>query len=59
MKLVKSKKLKVMFEGYVEEKYELEGEGRYSAIKLETERFNNSVESEIIELQQYFDYMED
>ena len=59
MKLVKSKKLKGMFEGYVEEKYELEGEGRYSAIKLETERFNNSVESEIIELQQYFDYMED
>lgn len=59
MKLVKSKKLKGMFEGYVEEKYELEGEGRYSAIKLETERFNNIVESEIIELQQYFDYMED
>ena len=59
MKLIKSKKLKGMFEGYVEEKYELEGEGRYSIIKLETERFNNSVASEIIELQQYFDYMED
>lgn len=59
MKLVKTKKLKGQFEGYVEEKYELEGEGRYSVIKLETERFNTNVESEIIELQQYFDYMED
>lgn len=59
MKLIKSKKLKGMFEGYVEEKYELESEGRYSAIKLETERFNNNVASEIIELQQYFDYTED
>ena len=59
MKLVKTKKLKGDFEGYVEEKYELECEGRYSAIKLETERFNNIVESEIIELQQYFDYLED
>ena len=59
MKLVKSKKLKGQFEGYVEEKYELESEGRYSTIKLETERFNNNVASEIIELQQYFDYLED
>ena len=59
MKLVKTKKLKGQLEGYVEEKYELEGEGRYSAIKLETERFNNTIESEIIELQQYFDYMQD
>ena len=59
MKLVKTKKLKGQFEGYVEEKYELENEGRYSAIKIQTERFNNKIESEIIELQQYFDYMED
>ena len=59
MKLVKSKKLKGIFEGYVEEKYELFGEGRYSSIKIENERFNNSVESEIIELQQHFDYIED
>ena len=59
MKLVKTKKLKGQFEGYVEEKYELENEGRYSAIKIQTERFNNNIESEIIELQQYFDYMED
>ena len=59
MKLVKSKKLKGMFTGYIEEKYELFGEGRYSSIKIENERFNNSVESEIIELQQHFDYIED
>ena len=59
MKLVKTKKLKGIFDGYVEEKYELESEGRYSAIKIQTERFNNNIESEIIELQQYFDYMED
>ena len=59
MKLVKAKKLSGIFEGYIEEKFELEGEGRYSSIKLETERFNNIVESEIIELQQYFDYLED
>ena len=59
MKLVKTKKLKGQFEGYVEEKYELERQGRYSSIKIEAERFNNNVESEIIELQQYFDYMEE
>lgn len=59
MKLVKAKKLKGVFEGYVEEKFEFVGEGRYSTIKLETERFNSNVESEIIELQQYFDYLED
>ena len=59
MKLVKIKKLKGQFDGYVEEKYELEGEGRYSTVKLEAERFNNDVESEIIELQQHFDYIED
>ena len=59
MKLVKSKKLNGIFEGYVEEKFELEGEGRYSTIKLEAERFNSSVESDIKELQQAFDYMED
>lgn len=59
MKLVKIKKLKGQFEGYIEEKYELEGEGRYSTVKLELERFNNNVASEIIELQQYFDYLED
>ena len=59
MKLVKIKKLKGQFEGYIEEKYELEGEGRYSTIKLELERFNTSVNSEIIELQQHFDYYED
>ena len=59
MKLVKSKKLSGIFEGYIEEKYELSGEGRYSTIKLELERYNTSVESEITELQQAFDYMED
>ena len=59
MKLVKTKALKGQLEGYTEEKYELEGEGRYSTIKIEAERFNTSVASEIIELQQYFDYMED
>ena len=58
-KLVKTKKLKGSLEGYIEEKYELESEGRYSTIKLELERFNSNVESEIIELQQYFDYMQD
>ena len=59
MKLIKTKVLKGQLDGYIEEKYELEGEGRYSAIKLETERFITSIASEIIELQQYFDYMED
>ncbi len=59
MKLVKSKILKGDLEGYIEEKYELEGEGRYSTIRLELERFNSSNENEIIELQQAFDYMED
>ena len=59
MKLVKTKKLKGIFEGYIEEIYELSGEGRYSTIKLELERYNTSVESEITELQQAFDYMED
>ena len=59
MKLVKTKKLKGDFEGYVEEKYELQGDGRYSTIKLEMQRFNNNVSTEILELQQYFDYLED
>lgn len=59
MKLVKSKKLKGDFEGYIEEKYELEAEGRYSSIKLELEKFNDNIDTGIIELQQYFDYMED
>lgn len=59
MKLIKSKKLKGVFDGYVEEKYELKGEGRYSTVKLDLERFNSNVDSEIIELQQYFDYVED
>ena len=59
MKLVKTKKLKGDFEGYVEEKYELQGEGRYSTVKLEVQRFNNNVATEILELQQYFDYLED
>ena len=59
MKLVKTKKLKDDFEGYVEEKYELQGDGRYSTIKLEMQRFNNNVATEILELQQYFDYIED
>ena len=59
MKLVKSKVLKGDFEGYIEEKYELDGEGRYSTIKLELERFNSNSENEIKELQQAFDYMED
>ena len=59
MKLVKSKILKGGLEGYTEEKYELEGEGRYSTIRLELERFNSNSENEIIELQQAFDYMED
>ena len=59
MTLVKTKTLKGDFEGYIEEKYELVGEGRYSTIKLELERYNTSVENEIIELQQAFDYIED
>lgn len=59
MKLVKNKKLKGAFEGYIEEKYELEGEGRYSSIKLELEKFNDNIDTGIIELQQYFDYKED
>ena len=59
MKLVKTKKLKGDLEGYVEEKYELQGEGRYSTVKLEMQRFNNDVTTEILELQQYFDYIED
>ena len=59
MKLVKSKILKGALEGYIEEKYELEGEGRYSTIRLELERFNSNSENEIIELQQAFDYLED
>lgn len=59
MKLVKTKKLKGDLEGYVEEKYELQGEGRYSTVKLEVQRFNNNVATEILELQQYFDYLED
>lgn len=59
MKLVKTKKLKGDLEGYVEEKYELQGEGRYSTVKLEMQRFSNNVSTEILELQQYFDYLED
>ena len=59
MKLVKTKKLKGDLEGYVEEKYELQGEGRYSTVKLEMQRFSNNVATEILELQQYFDYIED
>lgn len=59
MKLVKVKALKGDLAGYIEEKYILEGEGRYSAIKLEMQRFNNNVATEILELQQYFDYIED
>lgn len=59
MKLVKTKKLKGDLEGYVEEKYELQGEGRYSTVKLEMQRFSNNVATEILELQQYFDYVED
>lgn len=59
MKLVKTKKLKGDLEGYVEEKYELQGEGRYSTVKLEMQRFSNNVATEILELQQYFDYLED
>lgn len=59
MKLVKTKKLKGDLKGYVEEKYELQGEGRYSTVKLEMQRFNNDVTTEILELQQYFDYLED
>ena len=59
MKLVKVKTLKGDIAGYIEEKYILEGEGRYSAIKLELEKFNNDVNTEISELQQMFDYLED
>jgi len=59
MKLVKTKKLKGDLEGYVEEKYELQGEGRYSTVKLEMQRFSNNVATEVLELQQYFDYIED
>lgn len=59
MKLVKTKKLKGDLEGYVEEKYELQGEGRYSTVKLEMQRFSNNLATEILELQQYFDYLED
>ena len=59
MKLVKTKKLKGDLKGYVEEKYELQGEGRYSTVKLEMQRFNNNVSTEVLELQQYFDYLED
>ena len=59
MKLVKTKKLKGDLEGYIEEKYELQGEGRYSTVKLEMQRFSNNVATEILELQQYFDYLED
>lgn len=59
MTLVKVKTLKGDFEGYIEEKYVLEGEGRYSAIKLELERFSEDVNVEVAELQQMFDYLED
>ena len=59
MKLVKVKTLKGDLAGYIEEKYILEGEGRYSAIKLELEKFNNDVNTEMSELQQMFDYLED
>lgn len=59
MKPVKIKVLKGDFEGYIEEKYVLEGEGRYSAIKLELERFSEDVNVEVAELQQMFDYLED
>ena len=59
MKLVKVKTLKGDLAGYIEEKYILEGEGRYSAIKLELEKFNSSVDVGVKELQQMFDYLED
>lgn len=59
MKLVKVKTLKGDLAGYIEEKYLLEGEGRYSAIKLELEKFNSSVTVGVKELQQMFDYLED
>ena len=59
MKLVKVKTLKGDLAGYIEEKYILEGEGRYSAIKLELEKFNSSVTVGVKELQQMFDYLED
>ena len=59
MKLVKVKTLKGDLAGYIEEKYILEGEGRYSAIKLELEKFNSSIDVGVKELQQMFDYLED
>ena len=59
MNLVKIKVLKGDFEGYIEEKYVLEGEGRYSAIKIELERFSEDVNVEVAELQQMFDYLVD
>ena len=59
MKLVKVKTLKGDLAGYIEEKYILEGEGRYSSIKLELEKFNSSVDVGVKELQQMFDYLED
>ena len=59
MKLVKTSRLKGDLVAYVEEKSELQGEGRYSTVKLELQRFNNDVVTEILELQQYFDYIED
>lgn len=59
MKLVKIKTLKGELAGYIEEKYILEGKGRYSAIKLELERYNSSIDLNVAELQQMFDYLED
>lgn len=59
MTLAKVKTLKGDFLGYVEEKYVLEGQGRYSAIKLEMEKFTDNVEVAVKELQQMFDYLED
>ena len=59
MKLVKIKVLKGELAGYIEEKYILENKGRYSAIKLELERYNSSIDLNVAELQQMFDYLED
>ena len=59
MKLVKVKALKGDLAGFIEEKYILDGEGRYSAIKLELEKFNSSIDVGVKELQQMFDYLED
>ena len=59
MKLTKIKILKGQLAGYIEEKYVLEGKGRYSAIKLELERYNDSIDLKVAELQQMFDYLED